>query len=359
MAGKTGRLRFAATALLLLSLLSLALPSAADPADDVNNAKANLEAARGKLADLQREMTQLVEDFNFARVQLAATEQELADTQAILDKASSAASEARDALNARAALAYTGGTASTFEVILDAGSITDLTDRLEFLNELAANDANLAQRAEVTAGEAQLAREQLETIKARQKEELAKMAAAKEAIAKNIDQQAALVDKYELQYEEALQAQREAERQARLAAEQQTGGGTPTSGNGGSWNPPTSSGAAGAVQAARSMIGKPYVWGAANPNVGFDCSGLTSWAWGQVGVYLPHSSSAQYASLPKVSRDNLQPGDLLFFYSPISHVAMYTGGNSMVHASNPSVPVQEIGIADYWWDKFVGAARPG
>ncbi len=74
------------------------------------------------------------------------------------------------------------------------------------------------------------------------------------------------------------------------------------------------------------MIGTQYVWGAADPSVGFDCSGLTSWAYAQAGVYLPHSSYSQYSSVPHVPIDQIQPGDLLFFYSPTSHVAMYIGG---------------------------------
>jgi len=354
----TRNTRLIGAAVATVLLLSISVPSFADPAEDVNDAKAALEGARAKLAGLQQEFTQLVEDFNFARVQLAQTEDELAAKQSEVDKASSAAAEARTDLNDRAALAYTGGMGSTFEVILDAGSLTDLTDRLEFLNQLAANDADLAQRAEVTAGEAQLAAEQLEAIKLRQKDEIEDMAKAKEAISKNIGEQESLVEKFELQYADALAAQREAERQAQLAAQ---GAGDP--GTGGSdnfsYNPPTSSGAAGAVQAALSMVGRPYVWGAADPDVGFDCSGLTMWAWGQVGVGLPHSSASQYASLPKVSKDNLQPGDLLFFYSPISHVGMYIGGGQMVHASNPSNPVAVVSISGYYSDHYVGAARPG
>jgi cell wall-associated NlpC family hydrolase len=80
------------------------------------------------------------------------------------------------------------------------------------------------------------------------------------------------------------------------------------------------------------------------------------WSWAHAGVSLPHSSAAQYASLPHVAREDLQAGDLLFFYSPISHVAMYVGGGRMIHSSHPGVPV---GVVSVYWDSFVGAARPG
>ena len=92
-----------------------------------------------------------------------------------------------------------------------------------------------------------------------------------------------------------------------------------------------SSVAAKAVAAAKGKIGKPYVWGATGPN-SFDCSGLTSWAYKQAGKSLPRTSAAQSQVGTKVSFSNLQPGDLIFFYSPVSHVAMYVGNGTVVEA---------------------------
>ena len=113
-----------------------------------------------------------------------------------------------------------------------------------------------------------------------------------------------------------------------------TGGSTDTTGGGGGFVPPPDSSAAGvAIAAAQSVLGAPYVWGSAGPDA-FDCSGLTSWAYAQAGVYLPHSSAAQASSFPEVSYSSAQPGDLLFFYSPISHVSLYLGGGMMIHAAS-------------------------
>jgi cell wall-associated NlpC family hydrolase len=98
--------------------------------------------------------------------------------------------------------------------------------------------------------------------------------------------------------------------------------------------PPPAPGGAGAVAAAMSQIGVPYVWAAMSPGVGFDCSGLTAWAWGQAGVGLPHYSGAQMsASTPVPSLADALPGDLIF-YGPggSAHVAMYIGGGSMIEA---------------------------
>lgn len=95
----------------------------------------------------------------------------------------------------------------------------------------------------------------------------------------------------------------------------------------------------GALQAALTKLGSPYAWGATGPN-SFDCSGLTSWAFGQVGVSIPRSSGAQAGSGTAVSRDQLQPGDLVFFYSPVSHVGIYAGDGNVVHASTYGQPVK-------------------
>jgi cell wall-associated NlpC family hydrolase len=120
--------------------------------------------------------------------------------------------------------------------------------------------------------------------------------------------------------------------------------------------PAASSRAGTAVNAAMSQLGVPYVGYQASPGVGFDCSGLTSWAWGQAGVGLPHQSRAQFGSLPHVPIEAAQPGDLLFFYSPISHVSMYIGGGQQIHAPATGDVVKIVPVN---WGKVVGVGRPG
>jgi cell wall-associated NlpC family hydrolase len=103
-------------------------------------------------------------------------------------------------------------------------------------------------------------------------------------------------------------------------------------------------GAAGiAVKFACDQIGKPYVYAAAGPNA-YDCSGLTMAAWAKAGVSLPHNARAQRNSIPYISRSELRPGDLVFYYSDIHHVAMYAGKINgqdwIVHASRAGVPIK-------------------
>jgi peptidoglycan DL-endopeptidase CwlO len=110
-----------------------------------------------------------------------------------------------------------------------------------------------------------------------------------------------------------------------------------------------------ALAYARAQLGDPYRYAAAGPDA-FDCSGLTSAAWKSVGVSLPRSSRSQFSAGSPVSKSNLQPGDLVFFYSPISHVALYAGNGQIIHAPRPGKSV-EYSSMNYM--PFAGAKRPG
>ncbi|MFJ7304906.1 NlpC/P60 family protein [Streptomyces sp. NPDC099088] len=125
-----------------------------------------------------------------------------------------------------------------------------------------------------------------------------------------------------------------------------------TSGSSGTTAAPTSR-AAEAVAFAYSKLGSPYVWGATGPNA-FDCSGLTQAAYRSAGVSLPRTTYAQINAGQRVSRSELQPGDLVFFYSGISHVGIYVGDGRMIHAPNPSAPVRLAPIDQM---PFAGATR--
>lgn len=109
-----------------------------------------------------------------------------------------------------------------------------------------------------------------------------------------------------------------------------------------------------AVAFAYSAIGKPYVWGATGPSA-FDCSGLTQAAWQAAGVSLPRTTYTQINAGHRIARSQLAPGDLVFFYSGISHVGLYIGGGQMIHAPHPGAPVRIAPIDEM---PFAGATRP-
>ncbi|WP_327268526.1 C40 family peptidase [Streptomyces sp. NBC_01218] len=111
--------------------------------------------------------------------------------------------------------------------------------------------------------------------------------------------------------------------------------------------------AAQAVAFAYGALGKPYVWGATGPSA-FDCSGLTQAAWRAAGVSLPRTTYTQINAGQRVSRARLAPGDLVFFYSGISHVGLYVGDGKMIHAPRPGAPVRVAPIDEM---PFAGATR--
>ena len=106
---------------------------------------------------------------------------------------------------------------------------------------------------------------------------------------------------------------------------------------------PPSAAAGAVVEAALAQVGDPYVWGASGPN-GFDCSGLTQFAYAAAGVSLPHSSRSQAGMGVAVSRGALLPGDLVYFYEPVSHIGLYIGDGKMVHARTFGQPVSVTSV---------------
>lgn len=120
--------------------------------------------------------------------------------------------------------------------------------------------------------------------------------------------------------------------------------------------PASSSRAAIAVAAAKSQIGVPYVKFVSKEGVGFDCSGLTMFAWQRAGVSLPHQSRRQYSSSPQIPIEYIEPGDLVYFHNPISHVGIYAGGGMMIDAPGVGRFVRLTAVT---WSKVVGVTRPG
>ncbi len=119
-----------------------------------------------------------------------------------------------------------------------------------------------------------------------------------------------------------------------------------------------------AVAAARGELGQPYKYGSdSRATGGYDCSGLTSFAWKQAGVTdIPRSSRYQWTWVERISKSQLQPGDLVFYSSggpsgTVSHVAMYAGNDTLIHARNSSLPVREDKLSTYWVNNRVGYGR--
>jgi peptidoglycan DL-endopeptidase CwlO len=357
-------MRTAVAALFALPFFALsAVSSSAAPAT-----QADVAAAKTKLDALNHQLEVVVEQYNAARLHLDQMQTKLAGAKVAMDEAQAQAEAARTQLGQRAAEAYTG-MGSQLDTLLGAQDFTQFSDRLEFMGALAQNDADLATKADTARQHYEWTAEQYNGAVTEARSQLDAVNGKRGEVSGLLDQAQVLYQQTNQNYQQALAAQRAAAAaqasQDSAALTGSTSGGGDSSGGGGTsggggYNPPPPNvtGAARAIDAARQAIGSPYVFGTAGPST-FDCSGLTTWAWAQAGVSLPHSSAAQYAALPHVDPSQMQPGDLLFFYSPISHVALYIGGGMMIHARHPGPggEVQEGSVAGYG-TPVVGVARP-
>lgn len=180
------------------------------------------------------------------------------------------------------------------------------------------------------------------------KEKLAKEYEAKEAEAQQVYDRLSAEEQERLR---KLEEQRQQEEAAREQATRESASPTPSPSTGAgdkSDSPPSSSGggsgrAQQAVSYALAQVGKGYVMGTTGPST-FDCSGLMYAAYKQVGISLPRTSQAQFSAGTSVSKGDLQPGDLVFYYGGITHVGMYIGNGQIVHAANPRSGVVTAGV---------------
>jgi peptidoglycan DL-endopeptidase CwlO len=201
----------------------------------------------------------------------------------------------------------------------------------EFLAGLAAMQSYNSTQASALAGYKDAAAE-LELRKDQLREQVDAIAAAKEEATKQLE---AVEEKH--QAAENLLAELEAELPD-VSRDDDTRPPTDI--------PPTSDAAQIAVDFALDQLGDPYVYGAAGPD-SYDCSGLTMAAWAAAGVSLSHSSSVQATQGTSIPYSEAQPGDLLFYYSPISHVGMYIGNGQVIHAPNEGGVVEIVPATDY------------
>jgi cell wall-associated NlpC family hydrolase len=358
-------------------------------ADSVSDAKQALSQAQDELDNLSNQMGQLDEDYGAAQDQKIQLDEEIATSQAKVDQLTAKLGSVQQVLSDLAVEKFTTGGNSALSPLFSDAATYSAAEQKDALGSVVL-DTGAASMDDLQSLVDDLAREQAK-LQANQ-ERAAQLIATLEA---KQAQYAQLEGTYKQKLADAEArygaAQVEAEMERRAAAAQSAafatssnnndngGGGSSTTapgrgggndnGNGndnGSGNtpapapkpvaPPVSGRAGVAVAAAYSAIGTPYGFAGETPGVSFDCSGLTKWAWGRAGVYLPHQSGAQYASVPHVSKADIQPGDLIFYYSPIGHVALYLGNGMMIHAPATGDFVKIVPVN---WGKVVGVSRPG
>lgn len=298
------------------------------------NAEPDLEKVQAKVERLQHEAEVASERYNDARVAAVAIKDRLDALNADLDRQEAVVEDMRLSVATSVVSQFQGNALSTpAQAVLSENPDA-------FLDNLNALSAYNSQRGRMIA-DYQVQLQRLELRKAAVKEEAKSLGRLERRMLKAKDE----IEEKAGAAEDEL-GKLEAEAREKILA--------------GEWEGPLPSfstkGRMGAVlEYAMAQVGDAYVWGAMGPNA-FDCSGLTMMAFAQAGVGLPHSSRAQSGMGIPVSRGELQPGDLVFFYSPVSHVGIYIGNGLMVHAANPGAGVR---IDPLSYMPYSGARRVG
>jgi peptidoglycan DL-endopeptidase CwlO len=309
-----------------------------------------------------------VEEYNLANVQLEKIEGDLRENRQQLRLARTNLKHAQKALAARLVAAYTSNEDnSTLAVLLGATSFEDMLNRVEAINSSARQDASIVRQVSGYKAAVQRHRSELRTAHARQQDVVAQKAAQKDKIESQLAARRQMLSSIRSEIgrmkaaQEAQQRRLAASAQARLAQEPPP---TPSSNSVGvAASTPEGSTVApssqygGVVGIAMQYLGVPYVWGGASPSTGFDCSGFTMYVFAQIGVSLPHHAASQYNYGVPVSRDQLAPGDLVFF-DGLGHEGIYIGNGQFIHAPHTGDVVKISSLYEDWYSStYYGARR--
>ncbi len=315
---------------------------------------------RSEIAGMNSELEAKVESYNYANYQLSQIEANIADNEARLQEAIVTLDETQSRLNDRVEKIYKNGSVEMLDVLMDTSDLSEFLTTYDMLTKVSEQDSNDVEQVKMLKSQVEDARAQLAEDKDSQKGLVAQLSAEQAAIESGIaERNTALAgieaDISQLEAEQA--AANEVSFQAQVAASNtdSSGGGGGYNDSGGNYGPAPAPSAGGAVGIAQQYLGVPYVWGGASPS-GFDCSGLTMYVYAQMGISLPHSAAAQLSSGTPISYSQLAPGDLVFFGSGgISHVGIYVGGGSMIHAPYPGASVMISPLA--YGGSYRGACR--
>ena len=334
LAGRLG----AAVLLTAAASLGLAcLPGTAGATPDNAATQATTAAEATQLvADAQHHLEVVTEQVNDAQVTLE-QQRAAADAAGAAGAAAQAQLAALDAqMRQVARSAFTGENLSRFNALMTSGSADEFLAQVTTLDAIAGHTNDILAQVSAAATAAAEAKTAADTAAAAARTTL------DDVTAQQADLQARIAD-YKAQYDRLSAAQKVQVNVAHAGPVLTAPAVVPA---------PTAA-AQSAVDTALAQLGDPYVWGAGGPNA-FDCSGLTQYAYAAAGVQLPHSSRVQATMGAAVPRSQLQPGDLVFFYSPVSHVGMYIGNGQMVHAATFGSPVQ---ITSVDMKGYAGARR--
>jgi cell wall-associated NlpC family hydrolase len=324
-----------------------AAPAAADPPLTVDDAKAQVAELETEAAAIDQQYVGVKEQIKSSKAQLKQKRADVAAQSAKVAKMRQQVGQVALAqfqnrsLNTTARLFFTSDTDGFLNQVSTVEKVSQ--NQNSALQDFQSEQAELASLERSTATDLAQLEAQEQSLTALRKQSEDKITEAKSVLAQLTEQ-----ERQRIAAEEARQA---------AAAQQAAEGGTATTTTTTTDDPGVagSGRAAKALAFAKAQLGKPYRYAAAGPSA-YDCSGLTSAAWKAAGVSLPRTSQAQFGAGKAVSKSDLQPGDLVFFYSGISHVAIYVGNGTIIHAPHPGSNVRYAKLDSM---PFAGARRVG
>jgi cell wall-associated NlpC family hydrolase len=345
-----------------------AVPALADPS--ISSKRAEAEQVMSRLQQLSDQLEQARSRYDAASARLARIQRSLNENRHALHVAKHNLKRSRSVIAHRLVTLYTTEPTSTIEVVLGARSLDDMLDELDNARSVTSLDARVLRQVRTYRSAVQRNGVALKQAHRAQRQVVAERRAARDSIEAKVGEENRLYASIEgeikklvaEEHERQLAAVRRAQARlsaARSAAADQSrdtivGVSAITPENDTAIAPPSTH--TGVVGVALTQLGQPYVWGGAQPG-GFDCSGFVMWAYAQVGVSLPHSTYAQFALGVPVSRDQLEPGDLVFF-DGVGHVGIYIGGDQFVQAPHTGDVVKISSLSEGWYAAtYVGARR--
>jgi peptidoglycan DL-endopeptidase CwlO len=404
------RVRTRLTAFIALALVGLAhaaAGSSAPPSAAIQAKNAQAAQVLAQVNALDTRFGALVDAWDGAKVQLATTEKQLAANRSQLTRAQRQSLIAQRHAAQLLVTIYEGDNPDLIQLLVGSSKLSDVINAVQYTRDVASSAQHVAAAAARARDRLTAATERLQNTERTRRATLAQldgeradigaMLAKRRQLLSSIQSEIVQMKAQEAAQQaraaaaararlarEAAQLRAEAAQRAKEAAAAQpkaaaaptatpsapdtteattstavtttaatpptttTSGATPTVA-------PVSSGHPEAASIALKYLGIPYQWGGASPGTGFDCSGLVMYVYAQLGVQLPHFAAGQYGYGSPVSRDQLQPGDLVFF-DGLSHVGIYIGNGQMVHAPQTGDVVKITALSDFG-NRYVGARR--
>jgi peptidoglycan DL-endopeptidase CwlO len=375
--------------------------AAAAPPSALQAKRAQAQAVMAQVNALDGEFGKVVDEWDGARLSLAAARKQLAANALSLARAQRRSRIAERRRDRRLVQIYETGRPDVVQLLAGAGSLSELIDLAQYSRDVAASDRSVADEARRARAWLAAANEALHAAERARRASLATLTAERARITgllgtrrtllSSIQSQVVVLKAREVAEQRRLaeaararvareQAELRARAEARAREAEARAAATPKAAPAPATTaatpdppapPPTTTAAAApaapvapaavagghpeAAAIALKYLGTPYQWGGATPASGFDCSGLVMYVYAQLGIQLPHYAAAQYGYGIPVARDQLQAGDLVFF-DGLSHVGIYIGGDEMVHAPETGDVVKITPLSQFG-ASYVGARR--